>query len=971
MSGALYKCSSKKKLTEKAKITQKAKITLDFCNRIGYNINCKVKCGRFKLESESEGVDTFDLKRKIKEDKMVSGQIKASAEGYFLQQGETGLKNYLEKEVKEEKITSSEANDIYKEFTGTEKLFEESRKEEKTVSEENENVAKTAEPKSAEVIKTPQPAVTLTKEEEKEVKANNNYSEGYERRLTNSPAASIEPKEPEYEYTEYEETEHGNPEKEARYAEKYAGMNYADLGNEAARIEAEFLIGERDEIDYDEITWLKKESRANTPDAVKGVYAQKEAEYAEKRYNEAYNRLFGGGEVSGQYIQLQQFANIYPEAFSFETDENNNIKEIKVDTSKINADDKTKMKIKDACETVSPWLEQLHEGRDKAESLYEQADAYKDSAKYKEADYDSTLAINYRISDLHQKANKSLYDYAVTGDKRYMEAAQTYLDTANEMAENNKDIIAPDSWFEDILASTASQLPQYKHQIGENLEIYILGGVAKIAGLPGLEVAHVFAGAKHGYEQTMGSAFYELINMGLDEEAAKELASSEAILGSLIEMGDSALDVFGIGAGIAAVKGGESAVKTALKALKAYVGNVGGEGVEEGLQASIAMARNRLAEKVMKGELNPEDINVLTLAEEVFNHKYTKEDFKEIGENVAGAIKSSVIMGGAPVVIGGTTQQFIDTYLKSEGNTSVKANPKSYSEAIENLIKSGKATDVGVIYKAVIKNSDNSTVQMVKAMTPAERVYFRAGAQGLSPTDASIRAKGLDIDQKSAWEAWEKGNTEFETGNGEAVELLLDATDYLDSTEDSKILSDSAEDTDIDKDKDKEYTKEQRDADIQAFVDGEKTFDEVQDAYAYLYADLVNSNKRWKWREAVPGYKKISKKEKTLLKKRAEHLGLFPKLTVRKQSYMHYGTVNFSEADLVNMELELPQYLWKESNAKQFAWLNKQIGGAKKGYTWHHSEMPGVMQLVPFGIHNITTHNGGRSPGMWAYIEKR
>ena len=129
-------------------------------------------------------------------------------------------------------------------------------------------------------------------------------------------------------------------------------MNYADLGNEAARIEAEFLTGERDEIDYDETAWLKKESRANAPDAVKGVYAQKEAEYAEKRYNEAYNRLFGGGEVSGQYIQLQQFANIYPEAFSFETDENNNIKEIKVDTSKINADDKTKMKIKDACETV-------------------------------------------------------------------------------------------------------------------------------------------------------------------------------------------------------------------------------------------------------------------------------------------------------------------------------------------------------------------------------------------------------------------------------------------------------------------------------------------------------------------------------------------------------------------------------------------------------------------------------------------
>ncbi|WP_369010154.1 MULTISPECIES: HNH endonuclease [Bacillaceae] len=33
---------------------------------------------------------------------------------------------------------------------------------------------------------------------------------------------------------------------------------------------------------------------------------------------------------------------------------------------------------------------------------------------------------------------------------------------------------------------------------------------------------------------------------------------------------------------------------------------------------------------------------------------------------------------------------------------------------------------------------------------------------------------------------------------------------------------------------------------------------------------------------------------------------------------------------------------------------------------WHHTEVPGKMELVPFGIHNITIHNGGRSTGMWA-----
>ena len=48
--------------------------------------------------------------------------------------------------------------------------------------------------------------------------------------------------------------------------------------------------------------------------------------------------------------------------------------------------------------------------------------------------------------------------------------------------------------------------------------------------------------------------------------------------------------------------------------------------------------------------------------------------------------------------------------------------------------------------------------------------------------------KGLAIDQKSAWEAWEKGNAEFEKGNGEEAELLIEATDYLDNAGENGIM---------------------------------------------------------------------------------------------------------------------------------------------------------------------------------------
>ena len=65
----------------------------------------------------------------------------------------------------------------------------------------------------------------------------------------------------------------------------------------------------------------------------------------------------------------------------------------------------------------------------------------------------------------------------------------------------------------------------------------------------------------------------------------------------------------------------------------------------------------------------------------------------------------------------------------------------------------------------------------------------------------------------------------------------------------------------------------------------------------------------------------------------------------------------------------MQKIMWKLSDAKQFKWLNESIGGKVEGYTWHHTEVLGKMQLVPTGIHNIVPHNGGRTTGMWAYAK--
>ena len=54
---------------------------------------------------------------------------------------------------------------------------------------------------------------------------------------------------------------------------------------------------------------------------------------------------------------------------------------------------------------------------------------------------------------------------------------------------------------------------------------------------------------------------------------------------------------------------------------------------------------------------------------------------------------------------------------------------------------------------------------------------------------------------------------------------------------------------------------------------------------------------------------------------------------------------------------------YKNQDGVRIIYLDEQQIIDNKKY---HTEIPGKMQLVPTGIHNITTHNGGRTAGMWA-----
>ena len=144
------------------------------------------------------------------------------------------------------------------------------------------------------------------------------------------------------------------------------------------------------------------------------------------------------------------------------------------------------------------------------------------------------------------------------------------------------------------------------------------------------------------------------------------------------------------------------------------------------------------------------------------------------------------------------------------------------------------------------------------------------------------------------------------------------------------------------------------------------------DDMAKLYAEKVNSNNKWSWMDDFPDAGELSKADKADIRKLAIEKGLIPDVPVNvvtDAGGKTYRYADFDAAGLVKEKVSLPEHLWSESDAVQFKWLDHKIGGRPEGYTWHHSEIAGQMELVPTGIHNVYNHHGGRTVNHWAYRE--
>jgi hypothetical protein len=124
------------------------------------------------------------------------------------------------------------------------------------------------------------------------------------------------------------------------------------------------------------------------------------------------------------------------------------------------------------------------------------------------------------------------------------------------------------------------------------------------------------------------------------------------------------------------------------------------------------------------------------------------------------------------------------------------------------------------------------------------------------------------------------------------------------------------------------------------------------------WVNAVLSNRPFSWESIGLGW--LNDHEQEVVRIRSLDLGLVPRIPVDPVTrYADFSSVLIEERTL-------PEELWQLGDEEQFRYLNDLIGGKDPGMTWHHHELPGWMQLLPFGPHNITVHFGGRSSGHWA-----
>lgn len=213
---------------------------------------------------------------------------------------------------------------------------------------------------------------------------------------------------------------------------------------------------------------------------------------------------------------------------------------------------------------------------------------------------------SYDMGRIGQDEAMAWHEYLVSPTDENRAYAESVSRVRENYGARNADTLSEDATLPIISQSLAGYLPQFLDQNIAGLKGAAAGAatgsVLPVAGTAaGAKIGYAAGRALYGYESMQGAAFKSLIDEGVDEETARAAANDEALINSLLEGGDAAIDMLtlGIGKGITALlkQPAETAAKTTAQkvasALANYGINVASEGAQEWVQEGVSSANQR------------------------------------------------------------------------------------------------------------------------------------------------------------------------------------------------------------------------------------------------------------------------------------------------------------------------------------------------------------------------------------------
>ena len=428
------------------------------------------------------------------------------------------------------------------------------------------------------------------------------------------------------------------------------------------------------------------------------------------------------------------------------------------------------------------------------DALYEDIDKYSNAVN--KDTFGGQFAANYRSNSLSRAADEAFARYLDNPTEENKEVAYAYdalsrlYSTNNEVALDENGQVLP--W---ISKSVAGYLPQFKDQIiPEAIGGGVGGLVGSTVGLPtaGAALGAGLATSSQTYPIVRGSVYRTLLAEGVDEETARMAANDEAVIGAIIEGGESALSVLLAGgmkalsaigaaasksvakgstnigtkfianmfgksvdkaAGKAAVEATRPLWNTALRTGAGILGNAASEYGEEFLQEGVSIANK---DRALRGESGTGNL-VAESAGQVWDAVSGKDPGALSQMHAAGmeGAKIGLLFGGANTIVNSTVAHYANAKTVKQQEKIIDGIIED-KEVLTALVDEGKASGEGTVSEKIATEIEDAmkdgkvTRDQVKQLIASNEVYIKHEETQNEGEKASVDAAPITLEEAAA-----------------------------------------------------------------------------------------------------------------------------------------------------------------------------------------------------------------------------